>query len=82
MVAARSRYTRLHPNVPLEDLVIYGTTMTHSLGSKAALILGLSFRALEVMKEDEFGLRGQVLRQALEEDKAKGKHPFIFSKEP
>ena len=79
VVAARARYTTLHPDVPLENLVIYGTTMTHSLGSKAALILGLKFRALQVTKEDAYGLRGETLKEALEEDKQAGKAPFIFS---
>ncbi|KAG8942318.1 hypothetical protein FRC03_003326 [Tulasnella sp. 419] len=78
VVAARSRYTRLHPDVDLQKLVIYGTTMTHSLGSKAALILGLSFRALDAHKEDGFGLRGETLRVALEEDEKAGKKPFIL----
>jgi aromatic-L-amino-acid decarboxylase len=53
--------------------------MTHSLGAKAALILGLSFRALEVKREDNFALRGETLRQALELDGKSGKTPFILS---
>ncbi|KAG8888279.1 hypothetical protein FRB98_008025 [Tulasnella sp. 332] len=78
VVAARSRYTKLHPEVPLEKLIIYGTTMTHSLGAKAALILGLTFRALEVSKDDNYGLRGETLKRALEEDQTAGLAPFIF----
>jgi aromatic-L-amino-acid/L-tryptophan decarboxylase len=80
VVAARSRYTRLHPEVAIEDLLMYVTTQTHSLGTKAALILGLSCRSLEVKPEDEYGLRGDTLRSAILEDKANGKHPFILSK--
>ncbi|QRW21306.1 aromatic-L-amino-acid decarboxylase [Rhizoctonia solani] len=49
-VAARARYTKAHPDVPLDKLVIYGTSQTHSLGAKAALILGLQFRAIEDKK--------------------------------
>ncbi|KAF8531528.1 pyridoxal phosphate-dependent transferase [Gautieria morchelliformis] len=78
VVAARSRYTRLHPEVAIEDLVMYVTTQTHSLGTKAALILGLSCRPLEVKPEDEYGLRGDTLHSAILEDKANGKHPFIL----
>ncbi|KAF8585535.1 aromatic-L-amino-acid decarboxylase [Ramaria rubella] len=78
VVAARHRYTHLHPEVPLEKLVIYVTTQTHSLGKKAALILGLSYRALEVKPEDAYGLRGSVFSDAIQEDKANGKHPFIL----
>ncbi|KAI9056450.1 aromatic-L-amino-acid decarboxylase [Trametes sanguinea] len=77
-VAARARYIREHPNAKLEDLVIYTTTQTHSLGVKAGLVLGLEVRALPVKPEDEYGLRGDVLRQALEEDHARGKRPFVF----
>ncbi|KAG8894816.1 hypothetical protein FRC01_012726, partial [Tulasnella sp. 417] len=78
VAAARSRYSRLHPETHLQNLVIYGTTMTHSLGAKAALILGLSFRALEVSRDDAYGLRGATLQKALEEDRAAGKIPFIL----
>ena len=58
---------------------IYTSTQTHSLGLKAGVILGLTVRALEVTKEDNFSLRGHTLRSALEEDKKKGLHPFILS---
>lgn len=78
MVAARSLYQRDHPDVKMEDLVIYTTTQTHSLGLKAGLVLGLNVRALEVRAEDQFALRGETLRQALEEDKKLGKRPFIL----
>lgn len=63
--------------MPAENLVIYGTTQTHSLGAKAALVLGLSFRALEVSKEDNYALRGSTLREAIDRDRASGRHPFI-----
>ena len=46
---------------------------------KAGLVLGLDVRALEVRKEDEYGLRGDTLRAALDEDLARGKRPFIVS---
>ncbi|KAL1939395.1 hypothetical protein VTO73DRAFT_9951 [Trametes versicolor] len=75
--AARARYVREHPDAKLEDLVIYTTTQTHSLGVKAGLVLGLQVHALEVTPEDEYGLRGETLRQALAEDLAQGKRPFI-----
>lgn len=79
VVAARSRYQSEHPGVKVEDLVIYTTTQTHSLGLKAGLILGLSVRALEVTTEDRFSLRGETLRLALDEDEKKGKKPIILS---
>lgn len=78
-VAARSRYTRLHPDADLSKLVIYVSSQTHSAGAKAALILGLTYRILDVSLEDDLALRGSTLRAALEEDKATGKHPFILS---
>lgn len=79
VVAARSLYTRRHPETKLEDLVIYTTTQTHSLGAKAGLVLGLSTRALEVTPEDNFSLRGNTLERALKEDAKTGKKPFILS---
>ena len=78
-VAARSRYTRERPDVPMEKLVLYTTTQTHSLGKKAGLVLGLKVRALQVTTEDDFALRGETLNAALKEDVATGFHPFILS---
>ncbi len=63
----------------MEKLVIYGTTQTHSLGAKAALILGVRFRALEVDAEDNYSLRGETLSRALKEDREAGLHPYIMS---
>ena len=77
-VAARSRYLREHPDTKLEDLVIYTSTQTHSLGVKAGLVLGLEVRALEVRAEDEYTLRGETVRVALAEDAARGKKPFLL----
>ncbi|KAG8843712.1 hypothetical protein FRB91_003166 [Serendipita sp. 411] len=79
-VVSRTRYTKLHPGVPMEKLVIYGTTQTHSLGAKAALILGVHFRALEVTMEDTFSLRGETFSKALKEDREKGLHPYLMSR--
>lgn len=79
IVAARSLYTSRNPNAKLEDLIIYTTTQTHSLGVKAGLVLGLECRALEVTAEDKFALRGNTLKNAIEEDEARGKHPFVLS---
>lgn len=59
-------------------LVMYGTTQTHSVAAKAALILGLDFRALPVKKEDGFALRGATLKAALEEDDGAGRVPFML----
>ncbi|KAJ7497029.1 pyridoxal phosphate-dependent transferase [Mycena latifolia] len=80
IVAARERYLALLAAAPPkhDELVIYVTTQTHSLGLKAGRVLGLQVRALEVSPDDKYALRGDVLRQALEEDKAAGRHPFIL----
>ena len=79
VIAARALYIHNHPGTPLEDLVLYTTTQTHSLGAKAALILGLSVRAIAVDPVDAFALRGSALRAALEEDASAGKKPFVLS---
>jgi aromatic-L-amino-acid/L-tryptophan decarboxylase len=80
IVAARSLFTRKHPNTALSDLVIYTTTQTHSLGAKAALVLGLSEYAIGVSPADDFALRGETLRKALERDSVAGRKPFVLSK--
>jgi glutamate/tyrosine decarboxylase-like PLP-dependent enzyme len=95
-VAARPNYLKLNAKhdqmfsnasngdnlsaISMDKLVIYGTTQTHSLGAKAALVLGVRFRALEVTSEDKFALRGATLAKALEEDRKKGLHPYILSR--
>ena len=79
IVAARASYQRAHPVVKAEDLVIYTTTQTHSLGAKASLVLGLRVREIEVAMEDQLALKGKALRSALEEDGRSGLHPFVLS---
>lgn len=59
-------------------LVMYGTTQTHSIAAKAALILGIHFRALDVSQADGFALRGTTLKAALEEDHCAGRVPFML----
>ncbi|KAH9967310.1 pyridoxal phosphate-dependent transferase [Russula dissimulans] len=81
IVAARTRYLNARPDTALESLVIYVTTQTHSLGVKAAMILGLRVRALDVdatVITDNIGLTGEVLRAAVKEDRARGLHPFVL----
>ncbi|KAK0460895.1 pyridoxal phosphate-dependent transferase [Desarmillaria tabescens] len=77
IVAARASYKREYPDTKLEELVIYTTSQTHSLGVKAGMVLGLSVRILDVKSEDNYSLRGDTLRSALEEDRRAGKKPFI-----
>ncbi|WVQ84115.1 hypothetical protein IAT38_006260 [Cryptococcus sp. DSM 104549] len=60
-----------------QKLVMYGSTQTHSLGAKAAIMLGLTFRAVPVTAEDQYSLRGDALRKAIEEDVAAGLVPFL-----
>ncbi|PPQ89700.1 hypothetical protein CVT25_014101 [Psilocybe cyanescens] len=78
VVAARSMYQRNHRDVKMEELVIYTTTQTHSLGAKAGIVLGLQVRSIDVLAEDQYSLRGHALRNALEEDKKLGRKPFIL----
>ena len=80
IVAARSLHIRNHPETKLEDLVIYTTTQTHSLGLKAGLVLGIQVRAIEVSHDDQLALRGEALRIAFEEDIKIGLKPLILSK--
>lgn len=80
VVAARITYLREYPDTRLEDLLIYTTTQTHSLGTKGGLILGIPVRSLQVTAVDNYRLRGETLRRALEEDTASGKRPFFMSK--
>lgn len=67
-LAVREEYTK--------KLVMYGSTQTHSVGAKAALILGMQFRALPVHAPD-YSFRGDVLRAAVEDDVRRGYVPFF-----
>ncbi|KAI0272703.1 pyridoxal phosphate-dependent transferase [Gloeopeniophorella convolvens] len=81
IVAARTRYLGEHPGTTLESLVIYVTSQTHSFGKKAGMVLGLRVRALDVEQtvlDNNIGLTGEGLKNAVEEDHAQGLHPFIF----
>ncbi|KAK4689824.1 hypothetical protein P7C73_g271, partial [Tremellales sp. Uapishka_1] len=60
-----------------QKLVVYGSTQTHSIGAKTALLLGLLFRALPVSKEDDYAFRGKTLQAAMERDIAAGLIPFF-----
>ncbi|KAI5119401.1 hypothetical protein M0805_005944 [Coniferiporia weirii] len=77
-VTARSIYMRDHEDADLSRLIMYTTTQTHSCGKKAALVLGLRVKAIEIHMEDDLSLRGSALRDALNEDKKEGLHPFIL----
>lgn len=59
-------------------LVMYGTTQTHSIAAKAALILGLDFRALPVSAESNYSLSASTLRSAIKSDEALGRVPFML----
>ena len=75
---------RIEVSIPVRQqytskLVMYGSTQTHSLGAKAALLLGMQFRALPVRVSDDYALRGETLRKAIEEDVKNGFTPFFVS---
>ena len=58
IVAARSRYQRLYPDVPADKFVVWVTTKTHPFGLKAGLILDLPVFVNPVYAEDNYNLRG------------------------
>ncbi|EIM88378.1 uncharacterized protein STEHIDRAFT_95546 [Stereum hirsutum FP-91666 SS1] len=89
VVCARTRCTTLNPDVPHSSLVMYVTSHTHSFGLKAARILGLRVRTIDVDDEvvmgkdseeevDGWGLGVNKLKEALKEDLANGMKPFIL----
>lgn len=80
IVAARERFLGNHPNVSLDNLVLYLTTQTHSLGVKTAKILRIKYRELPVTAADDFALRGETFRKAYNEDRQAGNWPFALSK--
>jgi len=77
-IAARERFLRLDPGVNTSELVMLGTTQTHSLGAKAAKILGVEFLAIETREEDNWALRVDILEATLTDLEHSGKKPFVL----
>lgn len=49
---------------------------------KAALLLGMQFRAVPVSRSDDYSLRGHALRDVLDKDVKEGLIPFFVSECP
>eukprot|EP00753_Platysulcus_tardus_P019342 PLAT7098.2.p2 GENE.PLAT7098.2~~PLAT7098.2.p2 ORF type:complete len:540 (-),score=307.54 PLAT7098.2:71-1690(-) len=88
MIAARQRAcARLRPEEMAEDdflsrLVVYTSEQAHFSIHKACAITGIPhgrFRSLPTREEDGYALQADVLRAAIEEDKAAGRVPFFFA---
>lgn len=79
IIAARIQFQNANPSIPYEQLVLYVSSQTHSLGMKTVLLLGLQCRILPVKPQDQYALRGQVLLEAFEEDRALDRWPFALS---
>lgn len=77
-VAGRVHLTASERSEFTGKLVMYGTSETHSMGEKSALVLGLRWRSLPVKSQDGWSLRGETLRRALEEDVANGLIPCML----
>jgi hypothetical protein len=52
------------------------------LNFKAALLLGMQFRAVPVSRSDDYSLRGHALREVMERDVKEGLIPFFVSECP
>ncbi|SPO48706.1 related to Aromatic-L-amino-acid decarboxylase [Moesziomyces antarcticus] len=76
-LVANTRLAKWRGGLP-SRLVMYGTTQTHTIAAKAALILGLDFRALPVSAESSYSLSGATLAAAIAEDVALGRVPFML----
>ncbi|XP_072910441.1 aromatic-L-amino-acid decarboxylase isoform X2 [Hemitrygon akajei] len=63
-------------NMIMSNLVAYTSDQSHSSVERAGLIGGVKMRKLPT--DEKFSLRGETLRQALEEDKALGLIPFFL----
>ncbi|KXX80251.1 Aromatic-L-amino-acid decarboxylase [Madurella mycetomatis] len=89
MVAARDKYLReTAPEGTLSDdefaikrsrMVALATTATHSSAKKAALILGVRFRAIPVHEKDNYALTASALASALAECRAQNLEPFFLA---
>lgn len=91
MIAARERYLR-HACAGLEGktredkmnstkarMVALGSEQSHSSTAKAALILGITYKAIPSRLEDDLALTGEGVQAALEECKRDGLEPFYLT---
>ncbi|XP_025017718.1 aromatic-L-amino-acid decarboxylase [Tetranychus urticae] len=62
-------------SIPLDKLVAYCSTQSHSSVERAGLLAAITIRALET--DENLSLRGETLEKAIKEDKAKGLIPFL-----
>ncbi|KAK3307114.1 pyridoxal phosphate-dependent transferase [Chaetomium strumarium] len=60
-------------------MVALATTLTHSSAKKAALILGVRFRAIRVRAEDGYALTRDALAAELARCRAQGLEPFFLA---
>ena len=91
IVAARERYlfqTTAHlEGLAREDLlsqkrsrlVVLGSDACHSSTAKAAMILGIKYRAVPGSVDDAFSMRGDSLRVVLDECKKDDLEPFYLT---
>lgn len=80
MIAARERVTGGISNLSGCDgsLVAYASNQAHSSVEKAAGIAGIGRRNLRLVEVDEsFSMDPEALRQAIREDRSRGKKPFF-----
>lgn len=62
------------PEVGLEKMVAYCSAQAHSSVERAGMLAGVRMRLLQ--PDENFSLRGETLKAAIEEDKAKGLIPI------
>jgi aromatic-L-amino-acid decarboxylase len=74
LVAARERVRRSHSDIPLERMVAYTSTQTHSSLVKGARVAGYG-HVREVAVDDAFAMDVDALRAAITDDRAAGLLP-------
>jgi len=74
ILSARADVTKRNPEVKLEDMVAYCSAQAHSSVERAGMLAGIKMRLLE--PDQDFSLRGETLRKAIQEDREKGLVPF------
>ncbi|XP_048468580.1 aromatic-L-amino-acid decarboxylase [Rhincodon typus] len=72
----QEKYPDLEEVSVISKLVAYTSEQSHSSVERAGLIAGVKMRKLPT--DEKFSLRGEALRQALEEDKTLGLIPFYL----
>lgn len=74
VLSARADKVKQNPDTSTDKLIAYCSAQAHSSVERAGMLAGVKMRLLQ--PDENFSLRGETLRAAVQEDRSKGLVPF------